>query len=88
MNQPFKVEISKTGQILQVHADQTIVEALRDNGFTVDTDCTEGYCGTCITRYVSGEPEHRDTVLREAERHTYVMICCARAKSPVLGLDL
>ncbi len=88
VNRPFKVKINNTGQVLDVRSDQTIVEALRANGITVDTDCTEGYCGTCITRYVSGEPEHRDTVLSEAERRRYVMICCARAKSPLLALDL
>lgn len=85
---PFKVIIDKTGQTLEVGAEQTIVDALRANGLIVDTDCTQGYCGTCITRYVSGEPEHHDTVLSEAERRSYVMICCARAKSAVLGLDL
>ncbi len=88
VNEPFKVRIKNTSVVLDVGSDQTIVEALRANGVTVDTDCTEGYCGTCITRYVCGEPEHRDTVLSEVERRNYVMICCARAKSPVLTLDL
>ena len=37
---------------------------------------------------VGGEPEHRETVLSEAERKSYVMICCARANSDVLELDL
>jgi len=74
--------------LLDVPASESIVDVLRANGFSIDTDCREGYCGTCITRYVKGEPEHRDTVLSEKERKSYVMICCARAKVSPLVLDL
>ena len=87
-NAPFDVSIKASGQSFEVPADKSIVDVLRANGFEIDTDCREGYCGTCITRYVAGEPEHRDTVLSEAERRTYVMICCARAAKSPLVLDL
>ena len=74
--------------MFDIPADRSIVEVLRDNGFDIETDCEDGYCGTCITRYLDGEPEHRDTVLGEDERKRYAMICCARARSPMLVLDL
>lgn len=86
-NGPFQVKIKSTGQVLDVPADKTIVAVLRENGFDISTECEDGYCGTCITRYLEGEPEHRDTVLSEGERKTYVMVCCARSKSPMLVLD-
>ena len=41
-----------------------------------------------MTRYVDGEPEHRDAMLADADRARYVLICCSRAKTPVLELDL
>jgi vanillate O-demethylase ferredoxin subunit len=41
-----------------------------------------------MTRYIGGEPEHRDQVLDAETRKQYVLICCARAKTPVLELDL
>jgi ferredoxin-NADP reductase len=85
---PFQVKVRKSGQVFDIPADRSIVAVLRENGFDIETDCEEGYCGTCITRYVEGEPEHRDTVLGEDERRRYAMICCARAKSPMLVLDL
>jgi len=88
VNTPFQVKIKKSGQVFDIPADRSIVSVLRDNGFAIETDCEDGYCGTCITRYVEGEPEHRDTVLGENERRQYAMICCARAKSPMLVLDL
>ena len=87
-NAPFQIKIKRSGQVLDVPADRSIVAVLRDNGFEIETDCEDGYCGTCITRYLEGEPEHRDTVLSEDERKRYAMICCARARSPMLVLDL
>lgn len=87
-NLPFQVKIASTGQMLEVPADRSIVDVLRDAGCVVETDCKDGYCGTCITRYLSGEPEHRDTVLSEKERKSYVMVCCARASKGPLELDL
>ena len=87
-NTPFKVKIDSTGQVFDVAVDQTIIEVLRVNGFAVDTECEDGYCGTCITRYVDGEPEHRDLVLDDEDRNEFVMVCCARSRSPVLVLDM
>ena len=88
VNKPFQIKIKHTGAVLDVPADQTIVDVLRAHGFAIDTDCEDGYCGTCITRYLDGEPEHRDTVLSDVERKNYVMVCCARAKGAPLVLDL
>ncbi|TMJ91368.1 MAG: oxidoreductase [Alphaproteobacteria bacterium] len=88
VNTPFRVKIKSSGQVFDIPADRSIVAVLRDNGFDIETDCEDGYCGTCITRYLDGEPDHRDTVLGEDERQRYAMICCARAKSPMLVLDL
>jgi vanillate O-demethylase ferredoxin subunit len=87
-NAPFRIKIKRSGQVLEVPADRSIVAVLRDNGYEIETDCEDGYCGTCITPYLEGEPEHRDTVLSEDERKRYAMICCARARSPMLVLDL
>lgn len=85
---PFKIKIKKTGELLDVPADHSIVTVLREHGMEVETSCEDGYCGTCITRYLEGEPVHRDTVLGEGERQNYVMICRARSRSPVLVLDV
>jgi ferredoxin-NADP reductase len=87
-NFPFKVVVRKTGQVFDVSATESIVDVLRAHGYRIETDCREGFCGTCITRYVEGSPEHRDCVLSESERQKYLMICCARARSPSLTLEL
>lgn len=87
-DKPFRIRIADTKAEYEVPSGETIVRVLRKNGFAVDTSCEDGYCGTCMTRYVSGEPDHRDTVLDSDSRENYVLICCARSKTPVLELDI
>lgn len=87
-SKPFKVKIASTGDVIDVPANRSIVSVLSAQGIVVQTNCEEGFCGTCITHFIEGEPVHRDTVLDEADREDYVMICCARAKSEILVLDL
>jgi vanillate O-demethylase ferredoxin subunit len=87
-DQPFRVRLAKTGGDYEVRAGETIAEVLQRHGVPVRTSCELGYCGTCLTPYLAGEPDHRDHVLEENGRQRYVLICCSRAKSPVLVLDL
>ncbi len=86
-NNPFEIKIHSTGKVLEVPTDKSILDVLRENGLTIDSDCEDGFCGTCITRFLSGDPDHRDTVLSDGERRSYMMLCCSRAKG-MLELDL
>ena len=88
IDREFRITLTSTGETFVVADYQTIVDVLRENGYSIDTSCEDGYCGTCLTRYVAGEPEHRDEVLDDEDREEYVMICCARSKTPELVLDL
>jgi ferredoxin-NADP reductase len=87
-DRPFRIRLAKTGGDYEVGAGETIAEVLRRHSVAVRTSCELGYCGTCLTPYLAGEPDHRDQVLEENGRRRYVLICCSRAKSPVLVLDL
>lgn len=87
-NRPFEIVIKSSGEVIEVPADQTIVEVLHAKGIYVETSCEEGICATCLTRYLEGEPEHRDSVLDDTERAEWMTICCSRAKSRRLVLDL
>jgi phthalate 4,5-dioxygenase reductase subunit len=84
----FKVELARSGQTVTVPADKSILEALRENGFKTPSSCESGTCGTCKTRFLSGEPDHRDMVLMDEEKADTIMICVSRAKSGDLVLDL
>ena len=71
-------------------ADRSILEVVEEAGVSVLSSCSEGTCGTCETRVLAGVPDHRDSVLDEADRRagTCVMICVSRSCSPRLVLDL
>jgi ferredoxin-NADP reductase len=86
----FEVELSFSGITIQVGADQTIAEAVEAAGIEIETSCREGTCGTCETVVIEGIPDHRDSFLQEDERaaNETMMICCSRARTPRLVLDL
>jgi ferredoxin-NADP reductase len=84
----FSVRVASTGLVLPVPRNLSIVEVLRGAGIDCSTSCESGVCGTCRTRYLEGTPEHHDFVLNDEERESYLMICCARASSEVLVLDI
>ncbi len=90
MDLPFVVHLAKSGQRLEVDAQTSILEALLTAGIDVPSSCQQGVCGTCETRVIAGTPEHRDMILSDAERaaNNIMMICCSRALSAELTLDL
>lgn len=86
----FEVKIASTGQVFRIPEDRSITSVLCDSGIDIYTSCGEGTCGTCLTRILEGEPEHRDVFLTDDERaagETFTP-CCSRAKSSLLVLDL
>ena len=84
----FEVVLGKSGKRLSVPPDRTILNVLLEARCEVDFSCEEGTCGTCITRLLAGEADHRDVVLTEGERKTHILVCCSRSKTPSLTLDL
>lgn len=86
----FEVQLARDGRIVMVPADKTVVDALRDAGIEVPTSCEQGVCGTCLTRVLHGEPDHRDMFLTVEEQVAcdQFLPCCSRSKSSRLVLDL
>jgi ferredoxin-NADP reductase/predicted pyridoxine 5'-phosphate oxidase superfamily flavin-nucleotide-binding protein len=89
-NRPVTVTLRRSGKRIVVAADQTILDAVAAAGVPAPSGCRAGSCGTCKVKVLAGQPEHRDTALREAERDTagLMCICVSRATSPELTLDL
>jgi vanillate O-demethylase ferredoxin subunit len=86
----FRVKLSSTGQVIDVAPEMTVIAALASAGVEVPSSCEQGVCGTCLTRVLSGEPDHRDAYLTDEEKATndQFLPCCSRSKSPMLVLDL
>ncbi len=86
----FWVELARSGEEYYIPEGKKILEVLYEAGIDVDYSCELGICGECVTRVISGIPEHRDSVLSEEEQaaNDKVMICCAGCKSERLVLDM
>jgi len=86
----FTLVLAKSGQQLQVAADQTALQVLEAAGIDVPMSCGQGICGTCLTRVVGGVPDHRDMYLsgEEQDANDQFTPCCSRSKTAVLMLDL
>jgi len=86
----FWVELARSGEEYYIPEGKKILEVLFDAGVDVDYSCELGICGECVTRVISGIPEHRDSVLSEEEQATNekVMICCCGCKTERLVLDM
>lgn len=89
-DQAFTVELARSGRVVPVAVGQTVAAALAAHGVEVPLSCEQGICGTCATRVLAGEPDHRDMYFSDAERaaNDCFTPCCSRSKSDVLVLDL
>lgn len=86
----FEVELASTGEVLHVGPEDILIDVVREVRPELMSSCEEGFCGTCETKVLAGEPEHHDTILSEREREAgkTMMICVGRCKSARLVLDL
>lgn len=78
---PFQAEFAESGTVVEVGADETILDAAERAGLPVISSCKTGTCGTCETRIVSGRADHRDSILTTSEQDAddTMMICVSRA---------
>ena len=86
----FEVELASSGRVVAVETGQSVVDALEQAGVLVPTSCRQGVCGTCLTRVLAGECDHRDLYLTPEEQasNSQFLPCVSRARSDRLKLDL
>ena len=86
----FEIKLASSGEIIPVSPGETVVAALARCGVEIPVSCEQGVCGTCLTRVLDGEPDHRDVFLTDAEHaaNDQFTPCCSRSRSGLLVLDL
>jgi ferredoxin-NADP reductase len=86
----FEVELRSSGVTLQVAPDKTLLEVVQSVLPDMPFSCTEGYCGSCESVVLDGEPDHRGTLMtpEEHDAEGTMLICVGRSKSQRLVLDL
>ena len=90
---PFQVRLARSGTVVDVAADQTLLDAVLESGVTAEYGCKSGSCGACAVKVLSsgdGEVVHRDEALSAVERDQAGLMCpcVSRATGDDLVLDL
>jgi vanillate O-demethylase ferredoxin subunit len=88
--QPFEIEISGSGKIITVRADQSAAAAMAEAGIEIPLSCEQGICGTCLTEVREGIPDHRDMYLSPEEHavNDCFTPCCSRALTARLVIQV
>ncbi|HEX7970779.1 MAG TPA: 2Fe-2S iron-sulfur cluster-binding protein [Thiobacillus sp.] len=76
------VTIQPSGHTFFVEGNDTLLEAALRNGISLNYGCSNGNCGECKARVLSGEVKKvhaYDYVLKSAERDAGVILMCAYA---------
>ena len=89
-DRPVRLLLARSGKVIEVAADRSLLDAVNDAGANVPSSCRTGSCGTCAVKVLDGQPDHRDLALGDAERKgaALMCLCVSRAQSAELTLDL
>lgn len=84
----FRIRLARSGGVLTVPPDLSILEVLRRHGLHVPSSCEAGICSSCQTGLLAGIADHRDYVLDADDQGSAIMVCVSRARSEELTLDV
>ncbi|HHC4213664.1 TPA: 2Fe-2S iron-sulfur cluster-binding protein [Klebsiella pneumoniae] len=86
----FDVCLQKSGKIIHVQGNTSILDALNNANVEVLWDCRRGECGVCVQHIVSadGPVIHRDVCLDDDDKTGSMCICVSRLKGKKITLDL
>ena len=89
-DQPVEIVAQRSGKTVVAAADESLLSALQRVGIKVQVSCEQGVCGTCACTVLDGTPDHRDAYLTDEERdaNDQVLVCCSRAHTDRLVLDV
>jgi ferredoxin-NADP reductase/predicted pyridoxine 5'-phosphate oxidase superfamily flavin-nucleotide-binding protein len=86
----FSVHLAREDRLVEVAAEQSILDAIIQAGIDVPFSCRTGQCKSCVATVLDGIPEHRDVCLdgHERQQKRLMCLCVSRSESPVLVLDI
>lgn len=84
---PFTAELKQSKKVVEVGAEQTLLDVLKQAGLDMDSSCEVGNCGTCKIDVVDGRVEHKGTGLLEEEKCGAMLACVSRGVGRIV-LDL
>lgn len=79
----FSVELTKSGATIDCATDQFVLNAAHNAGFRLPSACSQGLCGTCKSKLISGKVDmkHKGGIRpREIEQGLFLP-CCSKPLS-------
>lgn len=77
---PNKVVLLPSRDAFEINASDTLLEAALRAGLAINYGCSNGNCGLCKARVISGTAQkirHQDYVLSDAEKNQGYLLLCA-----------
>lgn len=84
----FTVRVNSSGEVITVSEKETMIHALRNKGYQVNSSCESGTCGSCKVTHLSGVVDHRDLALDDDERKNSLLACVSRSAGDEILLDI
>ncbi len=82
----YKVSFAKSRRDIECGSGQNVLDAAKKAGVRVPASCTQGMCGTCKVKLVSGEVEmkHAGGIRQREIDQGMVLLCCSKPKSDLI----
>ncbi len=80
----FELELARSRRLLNVPANRSALDVMRDFDPTTPYSCQQGFCGTCKVKVLAGQVDHRG---RTAVGDGEMLVCVSRAKADRVVID-
>ncbi|MGF6261459.1 ferredoxin-NADP reductase [Paraburkholderia youngii] len=82
----YKVSFTRSHREIECGAGQHVLEAAKQAGVRLPASCTQGMCGTCKVKLVSGEVamKHAGGIRQREIDQGMVLLCCSRPLSDLV----
>ena len=76
----FKVSFAKSNREIECGRAQHVLDAAKKSGVRLPASCTQGMCGTCKVKLLSGEVEmkHNGGIRQREIDQGMVLLCCSK----------
>ncbi|MGF7000755.1 FAD-binding oxidoreductase [Paraburkholderia sp. GAS32] len=82
----FKVSFAKSNREIECGSGQHVLDAAKKAGIRLPSSCTQGMCGTCKVKLVSGEVamKHAGGIRQREVDQGMVLLCCSKPLSDLV----
>src|SRR6185437_12931409 len=82
----FRVSFAKSHREIECGSGQHVLDAAKKAGVRLPASCTQGMCGTCKVRLVSGEVamKHAGGIRQREIDQGMVLLCCSKPLSDLV----